>query len=252
LRGGKTVIRFTKERIKDVKYVVVEAVLKRDKSNKVEGLFIGYQPMVKTHTQLVSNDEQFIWLYKGDNIYMLNASHYDIKSIEMQRFAEISTYIGTSQIEYIDRLKLIHETFTEEKKVLASGLIDADEYTVPKKIEDRLNEGEKKSEAFKTPSTGASYTPGYSARSGGCNYSTGSYYSRKEPSTTVFKRTTKYPITTAIDKMKAKVEEIRKGEYKAPGLPFIPADKEEPAKEADADKTSDDMTDYEDIYGGMM
>ena len=244
-------IRFTKEGIKDVKYVVVEAILKRDKGNKVEGLFIGYQPMVKTHTQLVSNDEQFIWLYKGDNVYMLNASHYDIKSIEMQKFAEVSTYIGTSQIEYINRLKLIHETFTEEKKVLASGLIDVDEYVVPKKVEERLNEGEKKSESFKTPSSSAGYSaPDYNARSGACNYSTSSHYSRKEPSTSVFKRTTKYPITTAIDKMREKVEEVRKGEYKAPELSLIPADVKEPAEEVD-DKTFTAQDD-EDIYGNMM
>jgi len=246
------VIRFTKEGVKDVKYVVVEAILKRDKSNKVEGLFIGYQPMVKTHTQLVSNDEQFLWLYKGDNIYMLNASHYEIRSIEIQRFAEVSTHMGTSQEEYIDRLKLIHEVFTEEKKVLASGLIDVDEYTVPKKIEDRLNEEGKKSEAADTSSPSSGYSaPSYNTRSGACNYSTGSYYKKKEPSTTVFKRTTKYPITTAIDKMKAKVEEIRKGEYKAPKLPFIPADKKEPVEEAD-DKTSTAQDNYEDIYGGVM
>jgi hypothetical protein len=244
------VIRFTKEAIKDVKYVVVEAALRRDKSNKVEGLFIGYQPMVKTHTQLVSNDEQFIWLYRGDNIYMLNAAHYDVGSIEMQKGAEVSTYIGTSQEEYINRLKLIHEVFTEEKKVLASGLIDADVYTVPKKVEDHLNEGEKKSINAKTPRP--DYTsPSYNTRSGACNYSTGSYYKKKEPSTTVFKRTSKYPITTAIDKMRAKVEEIRRGEYKAPELPLIPADEEVPVEEAD-NKTSTTQDDYEDIYGGVI
>lgn len=243
-------IRFTKETIKELKYVVVEVALREGGGNKVKGLFIGYQPMVKTHTQLVSNDEQFIWLYKGDNIYMLNAAHYDVGSIEMQKNAEVSIYIGTSQEEYISRLKLIHEVFIEEKKILASGLIDVDEYTVPKKVEDSLNEGEKKSEPGETPKPNHN-TPVYNTRSGACNYSTNNYCKKKEPSTAVFKRTTKYPITTAIDKMKAKVEEIRKGKYKAPKLPLIQADKEEPIKEAD-DKTSTAQNDYDDIYGGMM
>jgi len=251
------VIRFTKEDIKDVKYVVVEAALKRDKSNKVKGLFIGYQPMVKTHTQLVANDEQFIWLYKGDNIYMLNASLYDVGSIEMQKGPAIDTYVGTYQGEYTSRLKLIHEVFTEEKKILSSGLIDVDEYTVPKKVEDILGKVEKKSDVGKTHSTNEYHSP----RSGACNYSTsgcytGNYsaptsYKKKDPSTSVFKRTSKYPITTAIDKMKAKVEEIRKGEYKAPELPFIPADKEEPPEETE-NKTTNALEDYEDMYGNIM
>lgn len=242
--------RFTKEGIKDVRYVVVEAVLKRDKGNKTEGLFVGYQPMVKAHTQLVANDEQFIWLYKGDNIYMLNAAHYDVRSIELQKGPAIDTYIGTSQEEYVRRLKLIHEVFAEEKKILASGLIDVDEYIVPKKIKDRLGTPESKADATGTLKSNYS-PPGYNSRSGACNYSVGSnhQYSRKEPSTSVLKRTTKYPITIAIDKMKAKIEEIRKGKYKAPKLPLIPADKKGQLEEED---TSDTQYRYKDIYGNMM
>ena len=247
-------IRYTKDKIKDVKYVVVEAALKRDKGNKVEGLFIGYQPMVKAHTQLVANTEQFIWLYKGDNIYMLNASHYDISSIMTQMGAVVSTCILTAQEEYIERLKLIHEVFTDDKKILSSGLINVDEYTVPEKIRERLNKGDKKREIVKPPPTNYS-SPGYNARSGGCNYSSGNYYQKKDPSTSVIKRTTKYPITSAIDKMRAKVEEIRQGKYEAPKLPSIPADEKAPA-EKDDDKPDDKSTDandyYDDIYGSNM
>lgn len=251
-------IRYTKDKIKDVKYVVVEAALKRDKGNKVEGLFIGYQPMVKAHTQLVSNDEQFIWLYKGDNIYMLSASHYDIGMISTQMGGVVSTCVVNSQEEYIDRLKLIHEVFTDDKKVLSSGLINVAEYTVPNKISEHLGKGEKKREIVKSPVHTPNYsspgynTPGYNARSGGCNYSSGGYstYQKKDPSTSIIKRTTKYPITSAIDKMKAKVEEIRQGKYEAPELPSIPADKEAPAKKAD-DKSTVADDDY-DIYGSNM
>jgi hypothetical protein len=243
------VIRYTKDKIKDVKYVVVEAALKRDKGNKVEGLFIGYQPMVKAHAQLVANSEQFIWLYKGDNIYMLNASHYDISSIATQMGAVVSTCVLTSQKEYIERLKLIHEVFTDDKKILSSGLINADEYTVPEKVRERLNKGDKKREIVKPPTNYSS--PGYNARSGGCNYSGSSYYQKKDPSTSIMKRTTKYPITNAIDKMKAKVEEIRQGKYEAPKLPSIPADEKAPA-EKDDDKSTDVDDYYDDIYGANM
>lgn len=244
-------VRFTKADIKDVKYVALEVALKRDKDNKVKGLFLGCQPMVKTHTQLVANTEEFVWLHKGDNVYMLNVAHYNVEIIEIQRGNVLSTYTaGNTQKEYIERLKLIQEVFTEDGNVLKDGLIDTDKYTVPKSVLDDLEkEGKKETNTTKSTTFNRSGGSSYNARTGGCNYSPGyNTYKKKEPSTSVIKRTTKYPISSAINRMKAKVDELRKGKYEPPKLPTIPADKEPPEKGKAADE-DDDM--YSQM-GGMM
>jgi len=232
------VIRFTEEDIKEIKYVLVEVALKKDASNKTKGLFLGCQPMVKSHTQLVSKDEEFFWLYKGGNVHMYNLTHYGIHLLEVEKGNLITTYTagGEEQSEYIKRLKLIQQVFAKHGNVLKSGLIDADEYTVPAKVLASLAE-----------STGGKHTPhDYSpTRSSSGNHTPststyGDYYKRKEVSTFTIKRTTKYPAAGAIEQMRAKVEEIKKGAYKAPKLPALKGPVKEFNKPAAADDDDDD------------
>jgi len=248
------VLRFIKEDIKGVDYVAIQVALKKDTDNKTKGLFLGCQPMVKINTQLVSKDEEFIWLFKGENVYMLNVDHYDVEKIELQKDNKLSVYTaGNTQEDYVERLKLIQEVLTEEKKVLKSGLIDTDKYTVPKSVLDDIEKVDKKETSVIKETINKSGGTNYNARTGACNYTgynSGGYsYKKKEPSTTVFKRTTKYPITSAIDRMKAKVDELRKGEYKPPKLPLIPADKEVVGKGKPTDDDDDDMYSH---MGNMM
>lgn len=245
-------IGFKKSDVKGSKYIIVEVSLKRDKSNRMKGLFLGCQPMVKEHTQLVSKDEEFIWLYRGENIHMLNTAHYDIMTFEIDKYgSKISYAAGTKQGEYIDRLKLIQNVYEDDNKTLKSGLIDVEKYTVPENVKKDLEVVEKKNITTQTNQShiGSIYNRN---RSGACNYST-TNYKKKEPSATVFNRTTKYPITPALDRMRAKVEKLRNGEYKPPKLPKIPADEEEKkeatkSKAAAADQDDDDFA----YMGGMM
>jgi len=232
------VLRFTEEEIKNVKYVVAEVVLKTDSTNKTRGLFLGCQPMVKANTQLVSSDEEFVWLYRDNNVYMLNVDHYNIHVLEILEEGSITSVhtVGDNHEEYMQRIRLIHKVFTDNNKVLKSGLIDVDQYTVPAKVMESLGKVDIK------PVTKPMATCSYGA--------TGSYsksvYTSKEPSTFVMKRTSKYSATNAIDKMAAKVEEVRAGKYQPPKLPVIlETVKDPPKKEAD----DDDFRDYYDSMG---
>jgi hypothetical protein len=235
------VIRFTEKELKDIKHVIVTVHLKDDKANKIKGLFLGYRPLVESNTQLVSNDEYFIWIYKGENVYMLNVDHYDVYTIEIKAGHITTQYSTASQEIGIGKLKIIYESLIENKRTIATGLIDISTYDITEKI--------KKDLGTKTDSTSSKdaslygNTKSYNNRSKAVNYSTP--YKRKEVSTTTMKRSTRYPISTAIEKMKAKIEEIKNDEYKSPVLAVIPADKE---KSEDAKKSKGVIKD-DDLYG---
>ena len=251
------VIRFTEKELKDIKHVIVTVCLRDNKADKLKGLFLGYRPLVESHTQLVSNDEYFIWLYRGENVYMLNVDHYDVYSIEVKAGHITTQYSTASQEVSIGKLKMIHESFIENKRALATGLIDISTYDITEKIQKELGKSTEKTESKNTSLYGNNKTRNYNNynnHSSSVNY--GTSYKRKEVSTTTMKRSTKYPISAAIERMKAKVAEIRSGEYKPPALVPIPADKE---KEEDAKKSRGVIKDtdlYEDYYAncgyGMM
>jgi hypothetical protein len=156
-------------------------------------------------------------------------------------------------------LKLIQEVFTSDGKALKSGLIDSDKYIVPQSITSEI-EKEGKKEATSTTNKGTVYNRSgginygnnhSAARTGTCGYS-GYSYTKKDPTTSIIKRTTKYPISAAIDRMRAKVEELREGKYEPPKLPSIPADKKEPVNNTQAASAQDDADDDNFSYMGMM
>jgi len=215
------VLSFTKEELKDIKYIIVTMSLKTDKEEETRGLLLGYRPLVKAHTQLVSNDEEFVWLQKGDSVYILNVAHYDVGTIEV-KLGDLETEHRTATQEVgLDRLRVLQEALTEDKRTRANGLIDVDTYKLPLNLQKEMSKDTQKTIITKS-------TPN---RSGSVNYSTPqsdySTYKKKEPSTSIIKRTTKYPISAAVLKMKAKVKEIRDGKYAPPALSAIPADKED-------------------------
>lgn len=234
-------IRFTEKELKDIKHVIVTLCLRDDKAHKIKGLFLGYKPLVEAHTQLVSNDEYFVWVYRGENVYMLNADHYDVHSIEVKAGNITTQYTTASQDVSIAKLKKIYESLIENKRTIATGLIDISTYDITEKIKKELGTNTDNASSKSTSLYGN--TKSYNNRSSSVNY--GTPYKRKEVSTTTIKRSTKYPISTAIERMKAKVEEIKKGEYKSPALVGIPADKE---KSEDAKKSRGVIKD-EDLYG---
>lgn len=219
-------LSFTEEELKDIRYVVVTVSLKSDKENETKGLFLGYRPLTKVNTQLVSNDEEFIWLQRGENVYILNTAHYNVGNIDIQLEDLEATHRTGAQEVGLDRLRVLQEALVKDKRTNPNGLIEVDTYTLPLSLQKEMNKDEAKFPIIR---------PGHN-RSGSANYSTpGSNYTtykKKEPSTSIIKRTTKYPTSAAILKMKAKIKEIRDGKYKPPELPAIPADKAEPEKKA--------------------
>ena len=219
-------LNFTEEELKDIKYVVVTASLKVIKESETKGLFLGYMSLVKTHTQLVSKDERFLWIQMGDNVSILNTSHYDVDLIEIQLGNLVTERGPGTQEMALSRLESIQEAFARDNRVSISGLIDVDTYKLPAALQKEMDKSTEK-ETIKKPGP---------SRSGSTNYSGSrtSYptYKKKEPSTTVIKRTTKYPTSAAILRMKAKVKEIKDGKYEPPELLPIPADKEDTEKKA--------------------
>jgi hypothetical protein len=220
------VLSFTEKELKDIRYVVVTVSLKSDKENETKGLFLGYRPLTKVHTQLVSNDEEFIWLQRGENVYILNTAHYNVGNIDIQLEDLEATHRTSTQEVGLDRLRVLQEALVEDKRTSPNGLIEVDTYTLPLSLQKEMNKDEARFPIVRPDhnrSGAASYSPPRS------NYQT---YKKKEPSTSVIKRTTKYPTSTAILKMRAKIKEIRDGKYKPPELPAIPADKDKSEKKA--------------------
>ena len=137
-----------------------------------------------------------------------------------------ATHRTSTQEVGLDRLRVLQEALVKDKRTSPNGLIEVDTYTLPLSLQKEMSRDEAKFPVVR---------PGHN-RSGAANYSAAKSnyptYKKKEPSTSIIKRTTKYPTSTAILKMKAKIKEIRDGKYKSPELPAIPADKDEPEKKA--------------------
>jgi hypothetical protein len=75
-------------------------------------------------------------------------------------------------------------------------------------------------------------------------------YKKKGIETFIIKRTTKYPISRALEQMKIKIEAIKGGTYKAPKLAEIPSDKESKEDEKKEDKSeTTDQAHMEELYG---
>lgn len=213
---------FTKDTVRDINYVLIGVELKKDRTTKIKGIFLGCQPMVKAHTQLVSKDEEFFWLYRNNTIYMLNLAHYAITMMEISSKNLITSFTAKEavQAEYIERLKRIQKSLAENNKTMENGLIDIDAYDIPDKIHKELANAPLVSGVTNSATKSKSTTTTTKTNDDDGVYNV---YKKKEVTTFAFKRTTKYPIKDAIKKMSEKVEEIRKGTYKPPELKSLTA-----------------------------
>jgi len=246
-------IKYTKEGLKDLKYVIVKVKLKTDaSSNSVEtrGLFLGYRTLMSTgDTKPVEADELFLWLYKGQCVYLYNLKHYEIESIEVAiskhgKTTQITSYTEAEQTKAIAKIKLIKMALEEQKRIKESGLVDISTYdSLPALFRDDVEEpasakstiADTRSPAVgrRTP-TGSPASP-YSSPS---NYSSYTPSPRKEIETSAIKRTTRYSISDAVAKMREKINEIKNNTYSPPKLKRIPADTEKKA----ADDEKEDHT----------
>jgi hypothetical protein len=232
----------------DIKYVAVEMSSNEDKEDITIGLFMGIGSLMDFSNEIIQAGEEFIWLSRGNQIHMLNLDQHSIDTLHIGESGSnniISNYsLSTTQSASKEKLTGIHRLMKDAKRTLMGDLIDVDVYEVRDDIKEKVGkiraESKPKSTIVTTPTKpktnadrseygyyrsaayGHAHTAGYSATR------------KKEISTTMFKRTTKYPISTAIESMRKKVEEIKQGSYKPPKLAKIPADGEEKEKESKA------------------
>jgi len=235
-------MEFTVENLRDLHYVVVEAELRKPPRTKVSGLFMGYRNLTNTNMAIISVEDNFMFLSRGDRIRILSDDFYNISKIEIgaKSGAYVTQYYEGTQTTGLDRLKVILEALEKDKRTLPSGLVDVDKYVkIPKEYEND-EDNFKSSSSGTTPSKNESSAPYRSTNAG---YT----YKPKKVSTTSFKRTTKYPIGPAIERMAAKIKEIKEGTYELPKLAEIPADKLA-EKKAVTNKTTPDTYDDEDTY----
>lgn len=237
---------FTLEGLKHVEYIVVKVALKKDKTLSVKGLFAGYRALVGASIQIVNKSEMFIWLMRGDRIHILNADHWEITSIEIKKDGSNAIIHSVpGQAKCIARLKDIMKAMEACGMTESGGLIDITKYKgMPKSLQEELDAPEmmgRKSRIRTGSQDNHSCGAFHGAGSGyGGYYDQGQGYagytkpSSKPPETSEIKRTTKYPVTPALTRMKAKMEQIRQGTYKPAKLKGIPADKEEDDKESES------------------
>lgn len=231
-------------------YVEVKLESFNDSNSIVSGLFVGVQPLVGTTTQLVSADEMFVWLSRGDQINACNLYSYKIKSIEIgYKVAAnaVSTKVeridDMNQTEFLAQLDEILTAMEKKDAIITDGLIDVDAYV---DIPASLKRAESESSASSSVgSTGAGTSRGVAGTGSSYSRGTTTTYEKKEVSTTSIKRTTKYPITSAAGQMQAKIQALRDGTYELPELPELKVD-EEGKKSSDTELDADEL---EEMYG---
>lgn len=220
---------FTHEGLKELKYAVVELSMMKNPNVTIVGLFLAIRPIVETDTPLVDKSEKFVWLLKDDHVHMLSTKHYKIGSIEigLGKDAKMHKITAYQQRLSIDRLEAILYTLKHQERVDDNGLIDISTYSdIPGALKKLVGSASTFTEIARKPviSTVASTT------SKAATGYTPVTRAKKVVSTTVIKRTTKYRIYDAIEKMRVKTQDIRDNKYEPPDLPVLEADKEEKSK----------------------
>lgn len=189
-----------KEDLKNIKYVVVTANMRRDTTHSLKGLFLGIKPLTENNTVLASAVDMYLWLIRGTHIEVLSLDHWDITNIEVKSGHRERSSHGLSQSIMTARLTEIHEALENDNKVLEGGLIDTSKYyDVPNDL--------KKS---RTTTSSTASTGGSSARN---TTTTTTTYKKKEVETLFFSRKTKYSIKQATAKMREKLDQLRGGDY---------------------------------------
>ncbi len=246
---------FTTEGLKGIKYAVVGVISKADKKSAViTGYFLGIRGIVGINTQMVNKNDLFIWLIKGETVHVLNLSHYEVDSLEINLNGSSTKYSAYKEEENISRLKAIQEAMATYNMLHPNGLIDTDRFTNVPEATKKIVENDIKP-TYKTvnktaySSTSQAYPAAYNSYHPGRTTTT---YKKKEVGTFIIKRTTKYPISSALERMKLKIDAIKEGTYEAPKLAGIPADKELKEGEKKEDKPETKTTEQahmEEVYG---
>jgi len=219
------------KKLDELKYVTVELSMNKNKDTKILGLFLALRQLVAKDTDLVRKDETFVWIQKGKHVHILNLDYYSLETLELgygpkDSVASMRKWTKLDKEETMGWLNLIVAAMKKQKRAEESGLIDTTTYgglpgALAKEVTSdslykstvRTSTATSKTTTSTTTKSSAGYTPVKKVK--------------KVVSTSAIKRTTKYTISGAVEKMRIKVQQIRDSEYAPPELPEIPADKEE-------------------------
>ena len=247
---------FTTEGLKGIRHIVIEVVARTDKNGaKIVGYFLGIRGLIDINTQMVNKSDLFVWLMKGDTVHMLNLGHYEIDSIIINLNGSVTKHSAYKEEVNIQRLKDVQEAMRAYDMLRPNGLIDTDKFTgVAELLKNEVENDIKPSykSVTKTATRSSSFGTNSHVYPGTYHNKATTAYKKKETETFVIKRTTKYPISSAMGKMKIKIEAIKEGTYKAPKLAEIPADKkskEEEKKEDKPETKTAEQLHMEEVYG---
>jgi hypothetical protein len=225
----------------DLKYIILAVELKSDTRIRHEGLYVGIRPIVNRPTAIASPDDDYFHMYYEGAIQVFHTDYYRAVYMEVciDAFTASKPYTEADQEDVISRLEKAYEV-AKEWGWLKNGLIDPDKYTeIPAMKKHMLSRssgvgiGSAASSKAKTGSAG--YT-GVGRRASVHNRQTTTTTTKKEVHTSEIARTSKYPVDTALESMKSKLEKIQEGTYKQPVLKKIPADIEAEKKREAAAK----------------
>jgi len=256
---------FEPKQLKDITYIGIETSLKRDPKDKVTGLFLGLRQLMEKNNAVVSsqdstfvhpdNEEMLIWIIKDKHVDIVNPLLYNIDKIEVGRQVSVSntlpkiTYLSDphTQIDTIKNLVTLMEAMRLTNRILPNGLIDTGRYfDIPKDLADRLKLAVAGKESiiphqYKNPAHTASNKPLTKPKP----IDTHVIRSWKASvNTTSFHRTTKYPVSTAIERMHNKIKKLRTGKYEPPKLDeIVESTSEVSSAQQKADEAADNYYD---------
>lgn len=214
---------FTDEGLKELKYATVELIMKKNDNIATIGLLLAVRPLVEFDTPLVDKNEKFVWILKDSHVHILSTKHYDIGNIELGvgKDANMHKLIAYDHSVSIKRLESIISALKAQKRTDDNGIIDTSTYSgIPGALKKLVGATSTFTEivrktATATATTTKVATTGY----------TPATVKKKVVSTAIIKRTTRYPTSLAIEKMRLKVQSIKNNEYEPPNIPEIEADK---------------------------
>lgn len=245
-----------KNKLDEVRYVTVTVQNKKVQSNKTTGLFVSIGPLIKinTSTRLLSPNDNFVWLFRGNCAYMFSMDYYNITNIGIGYGDNCKNTISVpyneaQQEQAIKELTSILAIMEENGKTSSQKLIEITSVyrQIPDEIASKLDLTSKtktddvKTTTAKEPTVtktvGANTTSNTvvnnNVRSGAVNYSStkSAGYTANNSTyvteTSVIKRTTSYDRSKAMASIRTKLRSIKKGTYKAPKLKVLKVETEE-------------------------
>lgn len=222
---------------KVINYITANVRLRGNESVVIKGYVLAVLPINAFGTHSVVKGEDYIWMFREKSVQILSTKYYFVSQVNVgygDKTSETTSYTVDKAAEGINFLLNLQKQLKDDNKLTANGLINVMAFLdVPEYLKKEI---ESKPTTTHTTTTGSIHNTVANTTTVVDNQKQIGYV-RKEVSTGIIKRTTKYSITQAMEAMRKKLIALKNGEYKAPKLSEIPADKEA------------DDTDYYDDYG---